>query len=76
MTQEILQRARSLLTLGRSCKPSMLRSRFRMQQAVMHGLEGLAIVTVAEVIPGQVETRRTSALRHDKSHVKPPGCAF
>ena len=32
------EKARSLLTLGRSCKPSLLRSRFRMQQAAMHGL--------------------------------------
>ena len=43
-----MREARSLLTLGRSCKPSLPRSRFRMQQAVMHGLERLAIVTVAE----------------------------
>lgn len=26
--------------------------------------------------PGEVETTWFSALRRDKSHVKPPGCAF
>lgn len=50
------EKARSLLTLGRSCKPSLLRSRFRMQQAVVHGLRRLAILTVAEVI--MVKLRR------------------
>ena len=38
-TSLIRRRARSLLTLGRSCKPSLLRNRFRMQQAVMHGFK-------------------------------------
>ena len=33
-------KARSLLTHGRSCKPRLLESRFRMQQADMHGLRG------------------------------------
>ena len=37
--QETHQRARSLLTLGRSCKPSLPRGRFRMQPAVMHGFK-------------------------------------
>ncbi len=68
--QETHQRARSLLTLGRSCKPSLPRGRFRMQPAVMHDFKGLAILTVAKVVKGEVETRWSSALRHDKSHVK------